>query len=85
MIITFSKEFRKEYKKLPKKIQKKVSNRIELFFENQNHPQLNNHRLHGEYKNYYRINVTGDIRAIYEFLDKKTLFFVKIGTHTQLY
>lgn len=85
MTITFSKKFKREYKKLSTKTQKQVSKRLILFSENQNNPQLNNHRLHGKYKGYFSINVSRDTRAIYELLDKNTVLFIKIGTHSELY
>jgi len=85
MTITFSSKFRKEYKSFPKNVQNQVLDRLELFSKNKNNPQLNNHKLQGEYSGFHSINISGDIRAIYEFLDKNTVLFIKIGTHSQLY
>jgi mRNA-degrading endonuclease YafQ of YafQ-DinJ toxin-antitoxin module len=52
---------------------------------NPNHPLLNNHKLQGDIDGYFSINISGDIQAIYEQVDKDLVLFVKIGTHSQLY
>jgi len=85
MVIFFSKEFKKDYKKLPKKIQIQTKKRIWFFKKNKNNPVLNNHKLHGEYDGFCSINISGNIRAIYEDLGKDDFLFIKIGTHSQLY
>ena len=85
MVINFAKSFYKDYQKLSKKRQDQFWNRLEIFKENQNNPQLNNHKLHGPYNNFYSINVSGDVRAIYEQINKSKVLFIKIGTHSQLY
>ena len=48
-------------------------------------PILNNHALNGKYMGYRSIGVTGNIRIIYKFLDKDTVLFSEIGTHSDLY
>lgn len=85
MVVSFGKNFHKGYEKLSKKIQEQFWNRLELFKEDQNNPQLNNHKLHGKYYGFYSINISGDIRAIYEQTEKSKFLFIKIGTHSQLY
>jgi addiction module RelE/StbE family toxin len=85
MQIAFQRSFLKQFKKLPQKIQEQFRNRRDLFLANPFHPILDNHYLHGEYKGYRSINITGDYRAIYEPVGPDTAFFIKIGTHTELY
>ena len=46
---------------------------------------LDNHPLHGEYLGYRSINVGGDLRVIYEELDRSTAQFILIDTHSNLY
>jgi mRNA-degrading endonuclease YafQ of YafQ-DinJ toxin-antitoxin module len=41
--------------------------------------------LTGEYAGLYSINITGDIRALYEKIDDTYAIFGFIGTHSQLY
>jgi addiction module RelE/StbE family toxin len=85
MILSFSKQFKKDFIKLTPKIKAQFQDRLNIFQENQNSPQLNNHKLHGSYDGFYSINISGNIRAIYEQLGKDKVLFIKIGTHSQLY
>ncbi len=85
MIVTFSHRFKKEFQKLPENTRRRFGARIKLFVENKNHPQLNNHKLQGRYKGYSSINISGDVRVVYEFTSKEEVLFLKIGTHSQLY
>lgn len=85
MIIIFSKEFKKDFKKLSDKTKIQFQERLEIFQEDQNNPQLNNHKLHGKYDGFYSINISGNIRVIYEQKEKNNVLFIKIGTHSQLY
>ncbi|MCX6755339.1 MAG: type II toxin-antitoxin system mRNA interferase toxin, RelE/StbE family [Candidatus Nomurabacteria bacterium] len=81
----FSKNFKKSFKKKDKIIQEKVKIRIRLFREDPNNLILNNHKLSGEYEGCSSINITGDYRVVFEFLDKNTVNLVDIGTHSELY
>lgn len=85
MVINFEKSFYKGYEKLSKKRQEQFWNRLEIFKEDKNNPQLNNHKLNSPYNGFYSINISGDIRAIYEQISKNKFLFIKIGTHSQLY
>jgi addiction module RelE/StbE family toxin len=85
MYFVYSPQFRKQYKKLSQKIQTHVDARLRLFIEEPYHPQLQNHKLHGEYASYRSINVTGDLRVVYALVgDEATLLFA-LGTHSELY
>jgi addiction module RelE/StbE family toxin len=79
------KHFDKHFVRLPQKIQDKFYERLKLFVLNRTHPLLQNHRLSGEWIGHSSIRVTGDYRAIYEWLDSETVSFVAIGTHHELY
>ena len=85
MKIRFHKNFEKQYKKLKKKEQEKAQEKLELFLENPFNPRLNNHSLRGKYTDYRSINITGDLRAIYRFVDECQCIFVVIGSHSNLY
>lgn len=85
MFINFARKFVKSYHKAPVEIREAVSIRLKLFRQNALHPLLNNHRLTGQYKDLRSINITGDWRAIYEEVDKETVYFLELGTHSQLY
>ncbi len=85
MKILFHKEFRRRYRKLRQKEKEGVDERIALFTENPFHPLLNNHALKGEYAGYRSIDITGDIRLIYEEPAHAIAHFVLLGTHSELY
>jgi len=85
MKIIFHKNFEKKYKKFSDKIRQKVKERNILFEKDPYDPILNNHALNGRYMGYRSISITGDIRIIYKFLDKDTVLFSEIGTHSDLY
>ncbi len=82
--LILQKDFKKQFLKLNTKTQSEFEYRINLFLKDQFHPILNNHPLHGEWEHYWSINITGDIRAVYQTKDL-TAIFVAIGTHSQLY
>ncbi|OGZ42065.1 MAG: hypothetical protein A3C80_03660 [Candidatus Ryanbacteria bacterium RIFCSPHIGHO2_02_FULL_45_43] len=84
MRIIFHASFKKKYKKLPSAIRKKYDEKLHVFIKNPLDPVLNNHALHGKWKEYRSINVTGDFRAVFEILEN-IVYFVDINTHSNLY
>ncbi|MFT5179681.1 MAG: addiction module RelE/StbE family toxin [Candidatus Paceibacteria bacterium] len=80
-----SKQFDKSFSKLPKKIKDKSLKQFELFIFDPADVRLNNHSLNGKWSKYRSINITGDIRAIYKFVDQNVARFVEIGSHSELY
>jgi addiction module RelE/StbE family toxin len=85
MIVSFHKNFDKNYKKCSVKVQRQFKKRLKLFLENPHHPLLENHVLHGEWQDFRSINVTGDYRALYYYLDDDLAEFFVIDTHSNLY
>lgn len=85
MHFSYSPQFQKKYTKLSKKLQKQIDARLLLFVNESFHPQLNNHKLHGEYADYRSINVSGDLRIIYRTMKNKDTFLFALGTHHELY
>lgn len=59
--------------------------RLRLFVDEPFHPLLNDHSLRGEHQNQRSINVTGDVRIIYEMVSKDVAKLIDIGTHGELY
>jgi len=82
---TYSKNFKKSLKKKDKFIQEKVRERIRLLREDPSNVLLNNHKLHGEYGGCNSINITGDFRVVFKYLNENQVVFLDIGTHTELY
>lgn len=85
MIIVFHKEFTKGFKKLPQKIKEHVKRRLLLLENDPSAPELNAHELHGKKKGRWSINITGDWRALYVRIERNTIMFVTIDTHSNLY
>ena len=73
------------FNKQPRKIQDKFGERLELLIENKTNPVLNTHALSGEWQSCKSINITGDIRAVYEEVSKDHIEFIAIGSHSELY
>jgi addiction module RelE/StbE family toxin len=85
MEYVLSKNFEKQFKKLPKKLKEKVIAQLELFVTNPVDKTLSNHKLSGEWVTHRSINITGDIRTIYNIENKDLVRFVAIGSHSELY
>lgn len=85
MLIFPSRNFEKEAAKLPSKIFESLRERLELFKIDPFAKLLNNHKLHGSFKHYRSINITGDYRLIFEQFDENTVRLVDVGTHSELF
>ena len=85
MKISYSKKFTKEYIKLSQQVKDKFIKRQAILSTHYFHPLLNNHQLHGEWAGCRSINITGDIRAIFEELENNHIEFIAIGGHSELY
>ncbi len=84
MQIELHKDFKKKYKKLQIKIQNKFDERLRTFIIDSFAPELSNHGLHGKYIGCRSINVTGDLRAVYE-VRENGVRFLDIDSHSNLY
>ena len=85
MKIRLHKRFQKRISTLRSNEKKRLIERLTLFIEDEFNPLLANHLLHGKYKGYRSINIGGDLRAVYKFLERDEVLFVEIGTHNELY
>ena len=86
MRFDYSPSFRKQYRTLPKKIREQFGRRAALLLDNQSDSQpLRLHKLAGVYAGLWSMNVTGDVRAIFDRSVDSVILFVAIGTHSQLY
>lgn len=85
MTIRYSRRFVKQIAKQPPKVQKAFYARLHIFMDDPYDPILRNHPLKGELAGLYSINVTGDIRAIYEVAGDELYVYEMIGSHSQLY
>lgn len=87
MQIELSPELDNDLRKLKRKdsrLSKQIEKQLALFIENPKHPSLRVHKLTGELKNLWSISINKSIRMVYIF-DADQAYFVKIGTHDQVY
>jgi len=80
-----SKRFEKDFSKLPKPVKKKVLIILQQFVDDPLDPSLRNHRLSGKWNNHFSINVTGDVRAVYVYIQDDVVHFIAVGSHSELY
>ena len=81
-----SKNFEKSFKKMPRKIKDNTINKLDVFIINPMDESLNNHPLSGKFSKYRSINISGDIRSIYQINeDNNVAIFIDIGSHSKLY
>ena len=85
MQINYSKKFIKLLRKINPEIKDYLKEKILIFRINKFDPRINNHKLKGKFKKYRSINITGDYRAIFEEIAEDNVYFVSIGTHSELY
>lgn len=85
MKVKFHKTFAKQLGKYPNKIQVIFQKRLGIFLDDPFHVTLSNHPLTGRWLGYRSINISGDLRAVYELIDEETAYFVAFGRHSQLY
>lgn len=85
MKIFFHNNFKKKYKKLRPSEKQKFKQRSLLFLQNPFDPVLRNHPLGGRYEGFRSINITGDLRVLYQDLGRQEALFITIDTHSNLY
>lgn len=85
MKIRLHKKFVKKLSKLKKQEALRCKKRLILFMEDPFHDALNNHALQGKYTGMRSINMSGDLRAVYELVGKGTAYFVDLDNHNNLY
>ncbi len=86
MKIVFHRDFKKGIEKLSLKQKRKVGKVLELFEINPYDPQLKNHALKGELKEYNAISAGHNLRLIFKVQGNyEKVIFTQMGTHNQVY
>lgn len=85
MVIRRSNTFEKQYQKLSPKVQRQFEIRFKLLISDAYTPQLRLHKVSGNYRNYWSMNVNGDVRALFRYEGEDIIILGFIGTHSQLY
>ena len=81
MKIYYSSKFAKEYKRLPLKVKSVAEKKEKIFRRNPHDTILKTHKLTGKLKGYYSFSIDYQYRIIFEFAEKKTVWFHSVGTH----
>ena len=82
MRIYYSSKFEGEYKKLPEGIKRLAEEREKMFRKTPFDPQLNTHKLHGRFKEYWAFSIDDKYRVIFEFAKKDIIWFHSVGDHS---
>lgn len=88
MIIQYAPLFIEKLKRVNVRIRKSFMQKIQIFENNPNDPQLRNHELEKDYKGQRSIDITADYRAIFEEIkegEDTIIYFSLLGTHKDLY
>lgn len=80
--------YRLRYKKLIQEspeLQQSIDQAIDRFKKNPIDTRLDVHPLRRSRQGTYALSVTDDIRIIFKYTAATTVYFLKIGTHPQVY
>ena len=84
-MLYWSSRFRKQFKRCSPNIRQVAYDRLAALEQNEFEKFLNNHKLSGKCAQYRSINVTGDIRIMYQKVSNNSFYLAGIGTHSELY
>lgn len=79
--LLYRPEFIRLYNKLEPDLQREAKEKIALFKKQINNPALKVHKLHGRLRGRFSFSVNYKYRIIFEYLDKKTVALMSIGSH----
>lgn len=88
MKVQLAPELVAKVKKQDIRIRKSFKIAIDIFSKDPGYLGLNNHSLKREWEGFRSIDVTSDLRAVYQEIsetDETFAYFVDLGTHDELY
>nr|MBI5455610.1 type II toxin-antitoxin system mRNA interferase toxin, RelE/StbE family [Candidatus Levybacteria bacterium] len=88
MHIKLSPEVVKDLKKIKQKnvkLSSRIQKQLYLFSINLKHPSLRTHKLNSSMNNLWSISIIMSIRMVYKLLSEDKAYFIKIGTHDEVY
>lgn len=88
MHIKLSSDVVKDLKKIKQKnikLSLRIQKQLYLFSINPKHPSLRTHKLNAKMNDLWSISITMNIRMVYKLLNEKEAYFIKIGTHNEVY
>ena len=82
MEIVYSPKFARDYKKLPDKVKVAAEKRESIFRKDPFDSRLKTHKLTGYLEGFWSFSITHSYRIIFDFADKQTVRFYRVGDHT---
>ncbi len=82
MKIYYSSKFAREYKKLSLKVKQIAEKKERIFRKDSFDSRLNTHKLKGDLNGFWSFSINDKHRIIFEFRDKKTIWFHSVGNHS---
>ena len=81
MIIHKTPAFDRRFKKLTQKQKEDLYEAIELFYQDNFHPQLKTHKLKGKWSSFWAFRINYADRCIFYFLNQNEILLYDIGPH----
>ena len=81
----YRKKFKKKFRSVSPVIRAATDFKLRILCKNPYDPILNNHALQGDRQHLRTINITGDIRLVFQVVSKEVYFIVDIDNHNNLY
>lgn len=79
--IEYTTKYLASFRKLPSDIQKRTRQKELLFCDNPFHPQIETHKLHGIFQDYWSYSVDRRHRVVFRFLGSGGALFLDVGSH----
>jgi len=79
--IIFPHKFITQFEELDEKIKDLAERKIDIFKENPKHHSLKTHKLNGRLVEFFSFSIDVKFRIVFEYGNKNTVHFLKIGNH----
>lgn len=79
--VVFAEKFISQFESLSTKMQTLAYKKIDIFKNNPRHASLKTHKLHGYLNGYFSFSIDTKMRIVFEYGEKDTVHFLKIGSH----
>ena len=83
--IKYSPQFLRSFKKLPYRIQKKLEERELIFKNDAFDARLDTHKLHGKDRDAWAYSIDWSYRVKFLFNDDRSVLYIKVGAHDEVY
>ncbi len=79
--VIYAEKFISQFESLDSKTKKLALKKIDIFKTNPRHPSLATHKLNGILSTYFSFLINYQIRIVFEYGEKDTVHFLKIGDY----